>query len=186
LESLVRAKIVAAGVYGMEMEIIAGQAHDELRAFAERLQGGELDEFEDGDESSLSGAAVGDRRGRSLDARDGRARASRHLRRNAYGPQKSAPDGYRYWRYVEFESTGAWGSLVTSDLTMLRRIDPAGTTGGSIDGLALDGAWHRAAESMVAEHNARSDPRRAQESIGPAQKFSRSTSRPLGGPSGRC
>ena len=68
LESLVRAKIVAAGVYGMEMEVIAGDAYGELRAFAERLEAGELDEFEDTDDSSLSGAYLGEQL-RSLVAR---------------------------------------------------------------------------------------------------------------------
>lgn len=196
LESLVRAKIRAAGVYGMEMEVIAGDAHDELRAFAERLEAGELDEFEDTDDSSLSGAYLGEQL-RSLVARAfiegelqrvlalpwgigavvrqtaatvGRGRPGVFFATRTK-PQKTASGGYRYWRYVELESSGSWGSLVTSDLTMLRRIDPAGTTSGSLDNADLDGAWKLAADSIVTEHNSRSDPRRAQESIGPAQKF---------------
>ena len=196
LESLVRAKIVAAGVYGMEMEVIAGDAYGELRAFAERLEAGELDEFEDTDDSSLSGAYLGEQL-RSLVARafmEGELQrvlalpwgigaivrqSAATAGRGSPGvffatrtkPQKSSSDGYRYWRYVELESSGDWGALITSDLTMLRRIDPAGTTEGLLDDVDLDGAWKLAAESIVTEHNTRSDPRRAQESIGPAQRF---------------
>jgi len=33
-----------------------------------------------------------------------------------------APDGYRYWRFVEL----AGGELVATDLEILRRIDPQG------------------------------------------------------------
>ena len=36
-------------------------------------------------------------------------------------PMAGAPDGYRYWRYVELR-----GEFVANDLEILRRIDPTG------------------------------------------------------------
>ena len=61
--------------------------------------------------------------------------------------------------------------MIDSDLEMLRRIDPDGGEPCDIDGLDLEGAWAAAAASIVEEHNRRSDPRAAQDAIGPAQRF---------------
>ena len=59
LETRVRAKILAAGVYGMEVEVIEG-VESELRAYAERLAEGRLDLLEEEGESALSGAFLGE------------------------------------------------------------------------------------------------------------------------------
>lgn len=58
LETLVRAKIRAAGVYGMEVEVIDGIESD-LRQYAERLAGGDVELLADEDDG-LSGAFLGE------------------------------------------------------------------------------------------------------------------------------
>lgn len=184
LETRVRAKIRAAGVYGMDVEVIEG-LETELRSYAERLAGGELDLIENEGESSLSGAFLGE----ELRARVRRAVEEGELARlrslpwgigavfhqTAGGASAGAPGvffatrtkhGERYWRYVELD-----GQLLDSDLEMLRRIDPKGSRAAVLEGIDLEGAWQQAAASIVAEHNRRADPRVAQEAIGPAQRF---------------
>ena len=191
LETLVRGKIRAAGVFGMEVEVVDG-IETELRAYAERLAAGELDELDDEEDGSLSGAFLGEQlralvlrafeegelqRVRALPwgigavVRQTTATASRgpagvffatRTRRMA-----GAPDGYRYWRYVELGE----GELVDADLPILRRIDPQGATPADLGDVDLEGAWARAAGDIVSTHNQRSDPRTAREAIGPAQRF---------------
>ena len=78
-----------------------------------------------------------------------------------------APDGYRYWRYVESDS----GELLLGDLEMLRRIDPHGGDPVEPEGLDLEEAWAKASESIVAAHNERADLRAQQEQIGPRQRW---------------
>lgn len=75
--------------------------------------------------------------------------------------------GQRYWRYVETD-----GDLLTEDAVMLRRINPGTAPGSELPagGPTLESAWHQAAESIVAEHNRRADPRFEQERIGPSQR----------------
>lgn len=184
LETRVRAKIRAAGVYGMEVEVIEG-VETELRSYAEQLAGGELEQIQQEGESPLSGAFLGE----ELRARVRRAVEEGELARlralpwgigavfhqAAGGASVGAPGvffaartktGERYWRYVEFG-----GELLGSDLEMLRRIDPQGSRAGTAGGIDLEGAWKQAAADIVAEHNRRADPRVAQEAIGPAQRF---------------
>jgi superfamily II DNA or RNA helicase len=190
LETLVRGKIRAAGVYGMEVEVIEG-IESELRAFAEGLAEGDpglLDEEGDGE---LSGTFLGE----ELRARLLRAQLEGEVARittlpwgigavfrqtptgashGAPGvffatrtkPMSGAPDGFRYWRYVELD-----GELVESDLEMLRRIDPEQSGAADLGGVELEAAWKQASASIVEEHNSRADPRAAQEAIGPAQRF---------------
>lgn len=189
LETLVRAKIRAAGIYGMEVEVIDGVESD-LRSYAERLVGGDV-ELLTAEEDGLSGAFIGE----LLRAKLLRAQLEGELarvqvlpwgigaafRQTANGRSRGAPgvffatrtspldgatEGYRYWRYIE-----AGGAVIDSDLEMLRRIDPEGGLPCEVDGLDLEGAWSTAAASIVAEHNSRSDPRAAQDAIGPAQRF---------------
>lgn len=198
LEATVRAKIRAAGVFGMESEVIEG-IELELRNYAERLVGGTLDptDEEQRDGAELSGAFIGE----ELRARVFRAREEGEVQRLMDLPwgvgtviqrtaesasrgapgiffaartraMPGAPDGYRYWRFVELDPGEGSDGLVSSDLEILRRIVPDGseevTTADSFD---LEEAWARASADIVAEHNRRADPRRMQESIGPAQRF---------------
>jgi hypothetical protein len=76
--------------------------------------------------------------------------------------------GRRHWRYVEAGS----GDLLDNDLEILRRIDPTGAhpldRAADVD---LEGAWQRAADDIVAAHNARVDVRAEQEAIGPRQRW---------------
>jgi hypothetical protein len=184
LETRVRAKIRAAGVYGMDVEVIEG-IEAELHNYAERLAGGDLDLLEDEGESRLSGAFLGE----ELRARVRRAVEEGELerlralpwgigavfRQAPGGASAGAPGvffgtrtkhGERYWRYVELE-----GDVLDSDLEMLRRIDPERARPGALESVDLELAWREAAADIVAEHNRRADPREAQEAIGPAQRF---------------
>jgi hypothetical protein len=190
LETLVRAKIRAAGVYGMEVEVIDGVESD-LRQYAEKLAGGDVALLADEDDG-LSGAFLGELlRAKLLRAQlegelariealpwgvgaafrqtaDGRSRGEPGVFfATRTRPMEGAARGYRYWRYVELGS----GEVVESDLEMLRRIDPEGAEPADVEGVDLEGAWAKAAASIVAEHNLRADPRAAQDAIGPAQRF---------------
>jgi hypothetical protein len=188
LETLVRAKIRAAGIFGMEVEVIDG-VDSELRQYAERLAGGDVELLTDEDDG-LSGAFLGE----LLRAKLLRAQLEGELarveglpwgigaafRQTPNGRSRGAPGvffatrtrpmdgaarGYRYWRYIELES----GDVFESDLEMLRRIDPEGGEPADVEGVDLEAAW--AASSIVEEHNRRADPRAAQDAIGPAQRF---------------
>ncbi len=193
LEARVRAKIRAASIYGMEVEVLEG-VEAELRAFADRLAAGDPGLLDEDGDAELSGAFLGE----ELRARLVRARLEGELARiealpwgigavlrqtpagRARGrpgvffatrtrPMPGAPDGYRYWRYVE---TGPEpDGVLDSDLELLRRIDPEGGVQAELEGIDLEAAWKRACEDIVAEHNRRADPRAAQEAIGPAQRF---------------
>ena len=192
LEARVRAKILAAGIYGMESEVLDG-IETELRSYAERLVEGELDQAGEVEEDGASGAFIGE----ESRARLARARQEGELRRVEELPwgigavirpptwrargrpgvffgartraMPGAARGYRYWRFVELEGEEA---LLASDLEILRRIDPDGADElPGAAGVDLEGAWRRAAAEIVAEHNRRADPRAAQESIGSAQRF---------------
>lgn len=189
LETLVRAKIRAAGVYGMEVEVIDGIESD-LRQYAERLASGEVDLVAEEDEG-LSGAFLGELLREKLRRAQVEGELARigglpwgigaAFRQTAEGRSRGAPGvffatrtramegaagGYRYWRYVE---TG--GDVLDADLELLRRIDPEGGSAADIDGIDLEGTWAVAAASIVEEHNNRADPRAAQDAIGPAQRY---------------
>src|SRR5581483_10956638 len=122
-----------------------------------------LDLLEEEGESALSGAFLGE----ELRARVRRAveegelerlRAlpwgiGATLRQTAGGASVGAPDvffatrtraGHRYWRYVETE-----GEVVASDLEMLRRIDPHGSTAADAEGIDLEAAWNAAVADIV-------------------------------------
>ena len=189
LEARVRVKIHAAGVFGMEGQVIEG-IEEELRNYAARIEEGDETLLEE-EEGELSGAFIGE----LLRARVDRATEEGERERveklpwgigaafiqTAHGssrgapgiffatrtvPMPGAPGGHRYWRFVE---TG--GEVIDSDLEMLRRIDPEGSQDAEVSELDLETAWEIAAGSIVSEHNERVDPRRAQERIGPAQRF---------------
>jgi hypothetical protein len=191
LEARIQAKIVAAGVYGMESEVIEGIISD-LQSYADRLASGDeelLDEAE-----SESGAFVGEQLRRITDRafREGEAQRVLHLpwgigacfRQTATGrsigppgvffairtpPATGEEDGRRYWRYVELPT----GELQSNDLEILRRIDPTGAAEVA-DGLGevdLETAWQSAAADVVETHNRRADIREEQEVIGPRQRW---------------
>jgi superfamily II DNA or RNA helicase len=187
LEALVRAKIVAAGVFGMEVEVL-DDIETELRAYAERLEAGELEALESEDDEALSGAFLGEQ----LRALVMRAFEEGELQRilampwgigavvrqtpaaadrgpaGVFFAARTKPDNYRYWRFVE---RGEEGELLDSELPILRRIDPEGLPEASLDGVDLEAAWRRAVEDIVREHNERADPRAAEAAIGPAQRW---------------
>jgi superfamily II DNA or RNA helicase len=192
LEARVRAKILAASIYGMESEVLDG-IETELRSYAKRLAEGDLDQAGEIEEDVASDAFVGEQ----LRARLTRASEEGELKRVEALPwgigavirppgwrargrpgvffgartraMPGADRGYRYWRFVEF---GDEGESLDSDLEILRRIDPDGADElPDAAGIDLENAWTRAATEIVAEHNRRTDPRAAQESIGAAQRF---------------
>jgi superfamily II DNA or RNA helicase len=194
LEARIQAKIKAAsGVYGMESEVIEGvesEIEEGLRNFAERLAGGDVELAREAEEDS--GAFVGEELRRLIDralAEGEVERVSRLpwgigacFRQTAEGrsqgppgvffatrtpPMADAEDGYRYWHYVELDGD----ELVSGDLQILRRIDPQGGEPTELEGIDLDTAWEKAAESIVGQHNERTDLRAAQEQIGPRQRW---------------
>ncbi len=203
LEARVRAKIRAASIYGMEVEVLEG-VEAELRAFADRLAAGDPGLLDEDGDADPSGAFLGE----ELRARVLRAKLEGELarievlpwgvgavlRRARPGrpgvffatrtrPMPGAERGHRYRRYVELEPGEGASGLVDSDLEILRRIDPEAGTPGEIEGVDLEAAWRRACEGIAAEHNRRTDPRTAQEAIGPAQRpgaAARSGRRPAG------
>ena len=69
-----------------------------------------------------------------------------------------APDGYRYWRYVELPGD----ELISTDLEILRRIDPHGGEPAELDGVDLERAWELAAADIVSDtQRARRSSRRS-------------------------
>lgn len=186
LETLVRGKIRAAGVYGMEVEVIDG-VETELRAYAERLEAGDLEALEGEDEEALSGAFLGEQLRALVMRAFEEGELARLLalpwgigavvRQDAALAARGGPGvffatrtraGDRYWRFVEL---GEDGEVLDSELPILRRIDPAGLPVAELGDLDLDGLWRRAVEDIVQVHNERADPRAAEAAIGPAQRW---------------
>lgn len=190
LEARIQAKVKAAsGVYGMEAEVIEG-LETQLRHYAERLVDGDVELLDESEETS--GAFVGEELRRLIDRAlaEGEVERVRRLpwgvgacfRQTAAGRSQGAPgvflatrtppmpdarDGYRYWRFVESAS----GELVSTDLEILRRIDPHGGEPSELEGVDLETAWQAAAADIVDAHNKRADLRAIQEQIGPKQRW---------------
>jgi superfamily II DNA or RNA helicase len=190
LEARIQAKVKAAsGVFGMEAEVIEG-LETELRHYAARLADGDEALIDESEEAS--GAFIGEELRRMIDRALAEGEVERVLglpwgigacfRQTAGGRSQGAPgvffatrtpampdapDGYRYWRFVELPNRG----LVSSDLRILRRIDPYGGEPAKLDGVDLEGAWEAAADDIVAAHNERTDLRAVQERIGPKQRW---------------
>jgi len=192
LESLVRAKIRAAGVFGMEVGVIEGVVETELRAYAARLAEGDATLLEEDGDDELAGAFLGEQLRATLQRafEEGEIQRVERLpwgigavvrpaaperRRGRPGaffavrtrPMPSAPEGHRYWRFVEVGD----GDVVDSPLECLRRIDPAPNVVTDLGDLDLEQLWSRAATAIVDEHNRRADPRMTEQAIGPAQRF---------------
>ena len=193
LETLVRAKIRAAGVYGMEVEVIDGASTSDLRHYAERLAGGD-DELLD------------EERGRAL-RRVPRRAAARAARPRACAKASSArPDGLPWGIGAGFRQTAAGRSTRRAGRLLRDPYAADGRRAGRLPVLALRRArtgeavstptsrscagstpteasrptrskastskrrGQRAAASIVDEHNRRADPRAAQERDRPAQR----------------
>ena len=207
LEARIRAKIVAAGVYGMESEVIEGQpadeqrTYDELRGYAQRLADGDADLLDEGELES--GAFVGEQLRRLLERafQEGELERVQSLpwgvgacfRQTAAGRSKGPPGiffamrtppdpgeerGRRYWRYVELDG----GAVEAGDLEILRRIDPAGgePAVNGFEEIDLERAWESASADVVARHNERADLREEQQPIGPRQRWALSILRDPG------
>lgn len=190
LEARVRAKIAAANAaVGMESQVLADTAIEsrifaDLEGLATRLGYDEtvLDEIE----GETSGSFAGE---------EYRAKLMRLLAEGEIERLRSLPWGIgsgfigksagvffacrtrdgdeRYWRFVTADD-----EVIREELDMLRRIDPG--EGGRADLPAdfdLEGAWKRAAEDIVAEHNARSDPRAYEEALPASQRWALQTLR---------
>ncbi len=190
LEARIQAKVKAAGgVYGMEAEVIEG-LETELRHYATRLAEGDAELLDESEETS--GAFIGEELRRLIDRALAEGEVERVLRlpwgigacfrQTAWGRSQGAPglffatrtpampgapDGYRYWRFVNFPG----GALVKTDLEILRRIDPQGGEAAEFEGIDLERAWEAAAADIVAAHNERTDLRAVQEQIGPKQRW---------------
>ena len=190
LEARIQAKVKAAGgVYGMEAEVIEG-LETELRHYATRLAEGDAELLDESEETS--GAFIGEELRRLIDRALAEGEVERVLRlpwgigacfrQTTWGRSQGAPgvffatrtpampdapDGYRYWRFVEL----AGGELVATDLEILRRIDPQGGEPAELEGVNLEGAWESAAADIVVAHNERTDLRAVQEQIGPKQRW---------------
>lgn len=184
LEATIRRKVLAAGIYGLETEVLDG-VETELRNFAARLVDGDatLLDSEDGpDGSTFAGEALRAELLRAMTEGElVRLRAlpwgiGTAFRQGPDVPSVGRPGIFfacrtrareRYWRYVEM---GHGGEGKVSEADMLRRINPgaAPRADGTIE---LEAAWRTAVLSIVEEHNRRADPRTAIGAIGPVQRF---------------
>jgi superfamily II DNA or RNA helicase len=190
LEATVRAKIRAAGVFGMETDVIEGVA-SELQSYAERLASGDASLLDEVENDEVSSAFLGEQLRALLlrAAQEGELRRIEELPWGvgaAFVPPPGIPvtpgvffatrtrrmagaeRGHRYWRFAPFDDAR---DVVRSDVEMLRRINPAGGRDAAVDVAALERTWTRVCADILEEHNARTDPRAARESIGSAQRF---------------
>lgn len=186
LEATIRRKILAAGVYGMESEVIEG-VETELRAYASRLEAGDETLLDDDAGTEHAGTFSGEELRATLlraisEGELDRLRAlpwgiGAAFRQGAGIPSTGTAgvffacrtrSGERYWRYVELD-----GTVIDTESEMLRRINPGPARGidPSDAGIELEASWQAAVDSIVAEHNRRADPRTDAERIGPAQRF---------------
>ena len=190
LEATIRRKILAASLYGMETEVIEGLAaasEAELTSFGARIVDGDPGLFDaEGDDASGGGFT-----GETLRAQLLRAAAEGELdrlralpwgigaafRQGAGVPSLGGPgiffacrarQGHRYWRLIPSDGS----ATIDTEAEMLRRVDP-GPSAPAVDLVQLDleAAWQTAVEDIVREHNALTDPRAAEQRIGPAQRF---------------
>ena len=181
LEIAIRRKIVAARPYGMEVEVV-DDADEETRAYARRVEQGDasiLDEADDlGGGLAFSGEALRAELRRELE--EGRGEELKSLPwgvgavfgQGPKSPSRGAPGvffacragGVRYWRYVTDDA------VISEPATILRRIDPGAAPGAASPEIDLETAWQRAAESIVAEHNAEAGGG-GSDSVGPIQQW---------------
>ncbi len=187
LESAIRRKLKAAEVYGVESPVLEPDVDPTLQSFAARLGAGERSLLDDEDDQRHAETFSGEQLRAEL-LRAFAEGALDRLRALPWGigagfrqaptvPSAGSPGlffacrtsaGHRYWRFVEEDF-----ALIEADADMLQRIDPGPAPGIDLaeTDIDLEGAWEVAVESIVAEHNRRADPRSAEESIGPLQRF---------------
>jgi len=189
LEARIQAKIVAAGVFGLEsgvledIDAVAQNYHAELADLTGRLERG--DETLLGEGEDAGGSFAGEQL-RSLllrAAAEGEVSRLRELPwgvgaafRQGAGVPSRGPAGVffacrtrtdppqRYWRYVRDDE------LDRDDLPMLRRIDPGPAPSAELD-LDLEPAWRFAVDDIVREHNRRADPALAEDRVPASQRF---------------
>ena len=187
LETAIRRKIVAARPYGMEVDVIEGDAEEEIRSYADRLAAGDpslLDE---------AGAASGVQAlsAEVLRAELRRAASEGEIDRAAelpwgvgaaFAQGKGVPStgppgiffacrtrhGERYWRYVT-----SGGDITSAEATILRRIDPGFVPGVPSPPIDLDAAWKTAAASILEEHNETATTASDGTSLGGIQQWAR-------------
>lgn len=190
LEITIRRKIVAAGPYGMEVEVL-DPARDEttsdVRSYARRLAEGDstlLDE-QDGAAGELGLSADALRAELRRAVAEGEVERLRKLpwgvgaafRQGPGVPSRGAPgvffacrvgespgDSWSYWRYVSGEQ------VLSEPARILRRIDPGDAAGIAEPEVDIESAWELAVASIVAEHN-KDVGRPASDSIGPVQRW---------------
>jgi superfamily II DNA or RNA helicase len=183
LEATIRRKILSASVFGMDAEVVEGTAFAELRAYADRLAGGDPELLED-DGGSSGGAFVGEELRFDLMRAISEGELARlqqlpwgvgaTFRQGPAVPSRGAQGIFfacrvqdrRYWRYVEPAD-----AVIAEEAEMLRRINPGRAPRADAKGIDLEVAWRAAAESIVLTHNRLADPRAEAERLGPAQRF---------------
>ena len=187
LETAIRRKIVAARPYGMDVDVIEGDAGEEIQSYASRLAAGDnslLDE---------TGTAYG---GRALSAEVLRAELRRAASEGeidraaelpwgvgaAFAQGRGVPSagppgvffacrtrqGERYWRYV---TNG--GDITSAEATILRRIDPGFAPGVDSPPIDLESAWSVAVASILDDHNDAATTAADGASVGPIQQWAR-------------
>ena len=185
LEETIRRKMSSASVYGMEVQVLEDGPSD-VRAFADRLVGGDPSILDETDEvapgQAMSGEGLraeltrwihdmGVERLRSLPWGTGAV-----FRRDAGDRRQLGPGwffacrtrrGERYWRWVG--SDGATRS--EPDAAILRRIHPRGAAGLEEPSERLESVWQAAVRSIVEEHNELADADITGDPIGPLQQW---------------
>lgn len=182
LETAIRRKITAARPYGMEVEVIGGDAEEEVRAYAGRLAAGDASLLDETDPSSRGQVLSAE----ALRAELRRAGAEGEIERAgdlpwgvgaafAQGPEVPSVGppgvffacrtrtGERYWRYVAGD-----GDITSAEAAILRRIDPGFAPGADSPAVDLESAWQRSVASILTEHNSPS-PAAAGKSLGAIQ-----------------
>ena len=182
LETAIRRKIIAARPYGMEVEVLEGDAGEEIRSYVGRLAEGDATLLDEADPSSVGQFLSAE----VLRAELQRAAAEGEIDRAAelpwgvgaaFAQGQGVPSvgppgvffacrtrqGERYWRYVAGD-----GRITSAEATILRRIDPGFAPGADSPAVRLEAAWSVAVESILEEHNSPS-PAVAGTSLGAIQ-----------------
>ena len=195
LEARIQAKIVAAGVFGLEsgvledVDAVAQNYHAEMTDLAARLEDGDESLLAEGEDTAGSFAGEHLRSLLLRAAAEGEVSRLRELpwgvgaafRQGVTVPSRGPAGAFfacrtrtdppqRYWRYVRDED------LDREDLPILRRIDPGGAPHVEFDE-DLEPAWRLAVDDIIREHNRRADPALADDRLPASQRFALSVLR---------